>query len=134
MKKSQLSLLALLICTFWGCLPSAEETVTLSFWTDRDFAEEGFRMVFINDTYIGEFGEDIVDPICDQAGLLNYNMNKSEDLHLSVYNEQGESMDLGFVNLFSVSTGIKIKPTEDSEIFVDRSLDDECTLVYLNWE
>ena len=123
----------LIFCSFAGCMPVEEESMTLSFWTDREIMEDGYKMVFINDIYLGDFAEDIDSPVCDDVGLLNYKMTKSEDLHISVYNSDGEVVELGFVNLFSVSTGIKIKPTENSEIFVDRSLDDECTLVYLNW-
>jgi len=128
----RLSILALILSTIYSCMPIADESSTLSFWTDRA-VEGGHKYVFVNDTYVGELSDLLEDPVCSQVGLVNYKMEQPEDLNISVYNSEGESIELGVVNLFSVSTGIKIKPTEDSKIFVDRSLDESCTLVYLNW-
>ncbi len=128
------SLFVLLFFVLSGCISAVEESVTLSFWTDRNFVGDGYKMVFVNDDYLGDLSENLDNPMCNDSGLLNYQMKKSEDLYLSVYDPEGGSIDIGVVNLFSVSSGIKIKPTKNSEIFVDRSLDDACTLVYVNWD
>jgi len=117
-----------------GCIPVVDESVTLSFWTDNDIEGEGYNMFFINERYIGDLSDTLVNPICSDPGLLEFESKKSEDLTLSVRNIDGESIEIGVVNLFSVSTGIKIKPSEKGDIFVDQSLDDICTLIRLNWE
>ncbi|MEM9547311.1 MAG: hypothetical protein AAGA77_15135 [Bacteroidota bacterium] len=122
----------LFICLM-GCFPTEEEVVILSFWTDKPTEIDCLKKVFVNEEYIGELSQDLVDPNCTEPELLNYTMTKAEDLHISVRNDDGESIDIGIVNLYSVSTGIKIKPTKNSEIFVDHELDTECTLVYLSW-
>jgi len=133
MKLARFTWLLVIFCSFAGCMQLEDESMTLSFWTDKEVAEDGYKMVFINDVYLGGLVEDIENPECGDLGLLNYKMEKSEDLHISIYNTEGDAVDIGYVNLYSVSKGIKIKPNENSEIFVERSLDDKCTLVYLNW-
>ncbi len=120
--------------SFCGCMPLPEETVTLSFWTDIEVDEVEFNSLYINDIYVGELKEGHDNPDCGEVGLLNYDMKMSEDLHLTIRNAADESVDIGVVNLFSISTGIKIKPANNAEIFVDHSLDDECTLVYMKWK
>ena len=119
---------------FSGCFPGEDNSRTLSFWTDQELAVEEFNMLFANENYIGDFSEVLVDPICSDLNLLNFSISDSEDLFLSVRNEAGESIGIGEINLFSVSTGIKIKPTAQGQIFVDRSLDDICTMIYINWK
>lgn len=116
-----------------GCIPVDDYSVTLSFWTDNELNEDGYKMLFINDRYIGDFDMELENPACNELGLLNYKIVKSEDLTLSVHNVDGDSIEIGVVNLFSVSTGLKIKPSEHGKIFVDQSLDDDCTMIHLNW-
>jgi len=127
-------IVVLFLSALSGCLPLEDDSVTLSFWTDRVMVEDGYKMVFVNDNYIGDLNEGVRSPVCSEEGLLNYQMEHSEDLHLSIRNDDGEAIDVGVVNLYSVSTGIKIKPSKNSKIFVDHALDSNCTLVYLNWK
>lgn len=117
-----------------GCVPLEEKTITLSFWTDREIDMGGYNRIFANETHIGDLLDTISNPTCNDPKLLNFNINTSNDLILTARNEDGESVDIGLINLFSVSTGIKIKPSERGEIFVNHSLDDICTLVYINWK
>ena len=116
-----------------GCIPLEDNSKTLSFWTDKEIAITEYNMLFANEVYVGNFNEILEAPLCSDLMLLNLKISESEDLFLSVRNEAGESVGIGEINLFSVSTGIKIKPTEIGQIFVDRSLDDKCTLIYINW-
>jgi hypothetical protein len=134
MKKVRFLWFMLLFGCLIGCIPEVDEGVTLSFWTDRALFEDGFKMVFVNDTYIGDLGSDLESPICGDVGLLHYQMQQAEDLLLTVRNGADDSIEIGIVNLYSVSRGIKIKPSNDSEIFVGHSVGDPCTLVYLNWK
>ena len=107
--------------------------MTLSFWTDRE--ELGtYTMLYANDVLIDDFNISLDNPDCTHPELSQFIITKAEDLQLSIRNLEGESIDIGVINLFSVSTGLKIKPAATGEIFVDRSLDDICTLVYVNWE
>ena len=117
-----------------GCMPLEENSKTLSFWTDKELAIEEYTMLFANEIHVGDFTEILESPICSDLNLLNLKITESEDLFLSVRNEAGESIGIGEINLFSVSTGIKIKPSEKGQIFVDQTLDDICTLIYINWK
>ena len=117
-----------------GCFPMENNSKTLSFWTDKEMAIEEYNMLFVNEIHVGDFNEILNDPICSDLNLLDLKISDADDLFLSVRNDTGESIGIGEINLFSVSTGIKIKPSAKGQIFVDRSLDDLCTLIYINWE
>ena len=134
MRTLKIGILFFLIGVINGCLPAKEETLTLSFWTDKEYANDGFDMIYANEIYVGELNKNLDSPICNDPDLVNFIINKSEDLQLTVQNEIGESIEIGIINLFSIARGIKIKPAENGEIYVDQSLDNVCTLVYLNWE
>ena len=114
-----------------GCFTSSDEGKVLSFWTDHGIDEE--YNLYINDNYAGQLSDNLLDPICGEIGLLDFKMYESEDLFLSVQDSHGELFEIGMINLYSVSTGIKIKPADNGMISVQRDLDDACTLVYLNW-
>jgi hypothetical protein len=117
-----------------GCFEPEDNSKTLSFWTDKELAIEEYNMLFANEVHVGDFNEVLEDPICNDLKLLNFKISESKDLLLSVRNAEGESIEIAEINLFSVSTGIKIKPTERGQIFVDQTLDDICTLIYINWK
>ena len=117
-----------------GCIPTVGESVTLSFWTDKEIAKAHVHMLYANEKYIGDLPHMLESPLCNDTILVNLDIVKSEDLNLTIKNIEGKSIDIGIVNLFSISTGIKIKPAATGKIFVDQSLDDQCTLVYLNWD
>lgn len=117
-----------------GCIPTGGASVTLSFWTDRAIAGADIHMLYANEKYIGDLPGMLESPICNDTSLINLDIIEAEDLHLTIRNKEGHSIDIGIVNLFSISTGIKIKPAATGKIFVDQSLDDQCTLVYLNWD
>ena len=123
------------VCAFSGCFAFEEEEVsTLSFWTDRAYKKGESISLLVNGENLGELSQDLKEVDCSTPGLLDYHMNKSEDLNLSVIDSKNDTVDLGTVDLYSVAKGISIKPRKDAEIFVNRSLDDVCTLVYLNWK
>lgn len=135
MKKYSILLVVVLLGMLSSCVPMEDErVVVLSFWTDREVGEKGFTKVYVNDIYLGEMSEAVENPVCGLSGLVNYSMSESEDLHLTVRNDADAIKEIGVVNLYSVSTGVKIRPDKDAEIFVYRELDDECTLIYLNWK
>lgn len=128
------SLLLLLALLWGGCFLEEEEGVRLVFWTDRVFVEEDFEELYINDKYIGNLMTHQTRPLCSDSLLLDYTMTRSEDLHLSVKNMSGMTKDIGVVDLYSVSMGIRIKPAANADIFVYQDLDDICTLVEIDWK
>jgi len=134
MKILQSIIFFVLLGTLPGCFQEEEKVVGLSFWTDRDLADGAYNLLFVNGLYAGQLEGGHDAPECISSGLLRYEMKMAEDLHLMLYNDKGETKDIGIINLYSISTGIKIKPTKDARIFVDHALDDICTLVYLNWK
>lgn len=134
MKNLQIVLFFCFCIAFNGCMPLEEDTMTLSFWTDRELASEEFTLIYANETLIGKFENTLEDPGCADLGLLDLIIDSGEDLQLSVQNETGDAIDIGVINLFSVSTGIKIKPSDRGEIFVSQTIDDLCTLVKINWK
>lgn len=117
----------------FGCFQEEERRVLLSFWTDESIALDQKEMVYINDVFLGDFTHGLENPDCHHPDLLEYTMKKAEDLHITVRHPSGDSTYIGYVNLYSVSTGIKIKTSEAGDIFVNQILDDTCTLIKINW-
>lgn len=115
-------------------MPLEENGVTLSFWTDRPQENESYNMIFANEVHVGNFIDSLSNPICGQKQLVDFDIYDSTDLHLTIRNEEGNAKEIGTINLYSISTGIKIKPSEQGEINVEQSLDDICTLVFIDWK
>lgn len=116
-----------------GCLSDQEKVVTLSFWTDRSLKEEAHTMIYANEMFVGRLTDSLHNPICGTSQLIDFNIYDAQDLHLTVRSKNGSVKDIGVINLYGVSTGIKIRPSTEGELYINQSLDDICTLVYLNW-
>jgi len=123
----------LFVMIFSGCVAIPQNEKILSFWTDIDLVEGEENLLLINDTPLATFVRALNNPQCGDSILMNFPINASEDLNLTLLDQQGYKHYLGYVNLYSISTGIKVYPETDSSIFVQHALYEDCTRIRLRW-
>lgn len=118
---------------FQSCLPIYDNSVVISFWTDSEIDSDTEYALYINDEPVGLIKNKHEDAICNMIDLINVEINDNQDMNLQIKDSNGNVVDIGIINLFSPSTGIKIKPNGENSIFVAHQIDDPCTLVRLRW-
>ena len=120
---------------FYSCsyyLEQEVDTRELIFYTDIMIGEDRSVLLQINGDVIGDITFDDILPSCDNLNHLRY-ASSNEDLELSIIINEEVIHHIGTINLFTVSQGIKIKPTEQGNINVNMQLDDSCARVKLRW-
>jgi len=108
------------------------DNMVISFYTDIEHTEGMQPVVLVNGEEVGALLMSKQDPSCGDSLLISIDIEDQSDLHIDVM-VGDQNHYLGFVNLYSPSHGIKIKPAEPDAFFVRHALDESCTRIRLKW-
>lgn len=123
----------ILIYVFESCTPIVEDSSVVSFWTDINLNEDTEYSLFINERRVGIFQNRYDEVSCGLSGMINVDLNKVDDMILQVVDSNGDTVNIGNINIFSPSSGISVHEEGSSSIFVKREIDESCSMVRLRW-
>jgi len=117
-----------------SCFQFADSDKTvISFYTPIERVEGVRPIVIINGAEVGALRSSMVDPSCGDSLLVSIDVDDASDLHIAVRIDDQDHY-LGYLNLYSPSHGIKIKPEQPNALFVKHALAESCTRVALQWQ
>lgn len=125
--------LLFILVAFQSCMPLMEQEDTISFWTDMDLDSNKEYVLLINDVLVGKFERSIDEVSCGDAWLIDIPLENEDDMNLSLKVDTEEITEIGMINLYGVSNGIKVKSNYEGALFVQHDIDESCTRVRVRW-
>ena len=126
--------LAAFVLSLIGCYTEEPSSRLISFYTDIERGDEDSSvLLLVNDEPVGLLDNVLLGATCGDSLLLNYSVYNEESISIAVAQDSAHTIDLGEINLFSVSQGISIRSDYDGAIYVKQDIDDSCTRVRLRW-
>jgi len=81
----------------------------------------------------GKFERSIDEVSCGDAWLIDIPLENEDDMNLSLKVDTEEITEIGMINLYGVSNGIKVKSNYEGALFVQHDIDESCTRVRVRW-